>query len=324
MKSLLLKVCIAALTAAILTFIVTKPSIIKQSQMGSRLESPIVIFVNNRVPKCGSSLFMEVLTKLSKSMANFTLIRSRDYSHYRIAAQDQQKLKEVIVSDAQNSSSRTLLYDRHFHFVKFESKPSIIFHYINQLRDPLQRALSQYYYERYICDVIHVYQACYMLHPSYHNLTLDTCVATGDPARCVTKPYGIHSSIAFFCGQESICDDTVSPPTSEAALSLAKRNIERYYIHVGLVEYIEGSLELLEHIQPLFTGIVRLYGQSFNRTRVYNTPAKYRHAASNKTRAIIRSLLQAEYELYYFVRQRFIDHYTRVFQRTPLYHPPGH
>ena len=48
------------------------------------------------------------------------------------------------------------------------------------------------------------------------------------------------------------------------------------------------------------------------------TPDKYRNPISNKTRAFLRKLLEPEYELYEFVRMRFVNHYRHVFKRSPL------
>ncbi|CAF4287988.1 unnamed protein product, partial [Adineta steineri] len=277
-----------------------------------------IIIVYNRVPKCGSTLLVRIFQILSNRTRAFTFRQSQELRHYRYSTEEQHTLVTDLVRYSYNVSYQRIVYEQHFHFVNLPSTSKNIFYYINQLRDPLERTLSEFDFERYIGGSSGAGHANLFLHPSLRNLTMDECVSTGDPTRCLTKLYGVYSPISFFCGQSSFCDDTVTRPTSDAALSQAKSNIERYYIHIGILEYIQSSLELLEHIQPsIFTGVVDIYLNVFNSGKVFATPNKYRHMTSNKTRSILRQLLRPEYELYNFVRSRFIDHYTQVFHRTP-------
>ena len=88
---------------------------------------------------------------------------------------------------------------------------------------------------------------------------------------------------------------------------------------MGVLEYLESSLKLLESIAPkIFRGITALYRQKKKHERENVTPSKYRNPISNKTRAILRKRLELEYELYEFVRMRFINHYMHVFKRPPV------
>jgi hypothetical protein len=320
MKRSMINIIIAILVVFILVLMRNYRLTRIHLQTSSKTTKQIII-VNNRVPKCGSSLLFQLFRFLSRQTGAFTFIMSNDYIHYRFSKKERRQLKRKLIQFTNTNHHKPLLYDQHFHFINFNSTTEVVFYYINQLRDPLQRTLSQFDYERYMCIIRPERPACSVLHPSFRNMTIDECISTGDPARCLTKPYGVHSSIAFFCGQLSACDDTITRPTSRDALSLAKSNIERYYLHIGLLEYFDSSLELLEHIQlPLFSGIRSLYLNKWNRTPIYVTPEKYRHRPSNKTRHILRQLLELEYELYEFVQKRFIDHYTRVFQRAPIHH----
>jgi hypothetical protein len=289
-------------------------------KLNTNIDAAIII-VYNRVPKCGSTLLNGLFEHLSMQTDRFIFIHSDNYGQYRLSVEEQHKLATDLVRYAYTASSQPIVYDRHFHFVNLTSTPeNIFFYYINQLRDPLKRTLSQFDHQRHVCTLMRGKRPCW-LRPSFQNLTMNECVSTADPTQCLTQANGIHSPISFFCGQSPLCDDRFARPTSEAALSLAKSNIERYYSHIGLLEYIQSSLELLEYIQPsIFTGITNIYLRVFNSSRVYATRNKHRHITNNKTLAILRQLLKPEYELYNFVRKRFIDHYTRVFHRAPIYH----
>lgn len=242
----------------------------------------------------------------------------KDRFHHRFSAKEQAKLAGRLITHPREAGGQGVVYEQHMHFIKLNPKPNAVFWYINQIRDPLGHALSNYDFKRYRCFVDESNGACSQVHPSVRNLTMDECVSTGDPARCLTKPYGIGSMISFFCGQESLCDDTKRRPNSSAALALAKYNIEHFYLFVGLLEYMDSSLKLLEHVYPsFFAGIADVHRRQLKLAPVHVTPRKHRHRISNETRAILLQLLKPEYELYEFVRQRFVNQYKKIYGRTP-------
>ncbi|CAF4383192.1 unnamed protein product, partial [Adineta steineri] len=142
----------------------------------------------------------------------------------------------------------------------------------------------------------------------------------GDPARCLTTTYGSPEYLVYFCGQSPLCSNINPGQTSQAALTMVKTNIERYYTHIGLVEYLKNSYEILEHLQPsMFEGLVHIYQQMKNTNRTTSTPKWYRHQPSTETRNILKQLLAPEYELYEFVRERFMRQYFDIFQRLPTH-----
>jgi dermatan/chondrotin sulfate uronyl 2-O-sulfotransferase UST len=282
------------------------------------------IILYNRVPKCGSSLMNMLLDLIAKKAGRFQLIQSNEYDHHRLTISEQEQLRHSLESFTRQATHKTIVFERHFHFVQFESNDKYRLHYINQIRDPLDRALSYYDYVRYICQKYEGKSPCMLTDLSLQNITMEQCVSTGDPTRCVNHTYGIRSAIAFFCGQSSVCHDDIMQSNQKTALELAKFNIERYYKHVGLLEYFDSSLELLEYNQPLlFVDIRETYRQILKSGVVHATPAKFRHSISNRTREILRGLLKYEYELYDFVRQRFFDEYTRAFHRSARTSRPG-
>ena len=274
-----------------------------------------VIILYNRVDKCGSTLMAKVVKVLSNSTGTFKFVSLPHFDHIRLSSKDQMELPGQLANLAHSAGFRSLFYSWHFHFFKMPFKRNTIFWYINQIRDPLARTLSSFDYMRWRCMASNM--SC-MVADSVVNLTMEECVWSRNPTVCLTKSYGVNSMIAYFCGQSSICNDQNIRTTSRAALSLAKSNIERFYIYIGLLEYMKNSLELLEHIQPgIFIGITTLYMTKFNGTRVYATQPKYNRKISNSTAAVLRRLLKPEYELYEFVRKRFMYQYMRAFHRPP-------
>lgn len=277
-----------------------------------------IIILSNRVPKCGSHLTRTIIQRLSLETHAYSSENSELHHECRLSLEKQSEFRHELLQKAQNARYHRFIYDRHFHFVKFAPEPRVAFHYINQLRDPIDQIVSGYYYNRYICMATSATKKCTYYPASIFNLTLDECVLNGDPARCLTKKYGAPEYLIYFCGQSSICSDTNPGHMGKAALALAKRNIEQHYIHVGLLEYIKNSFEMLEHLQPsIFLGLVQAYQQIKNESRITSTPEQYRHRPSNKTREILRQLLLPEYELYEFVRERFFRQYSQAFHRAP-------
>lgn len=277
-----------------------------------------MIIVYNRVPKCGSSLMNTLLAISSDEGRRYRFIQSEDYAHFRVSLETQRKISSDLLVQTENNFQRAVVYERHLYFVNFQSKEKVIFHYINQIRDPLTRVLSTYDYIRYACHVHGPNGSCPLGDRKYQNLSMEQCVQTGDPNRCLSPEFGVLSAISFFCGQSAICDVARDNVDREAALTLAKINVERHYSFIGVLEYLESSLELLEYTQPnLFKGILDNYRIKLNSSAVHETPRSFRHPISGKTRRLLIKLLKYEYDLYYFIRQRFMDQYSRMFHYTP-------
>lgn len=277
------------------------------------------MIVYNRLPKCGSTLMLHLLHGLLVENKRFDYMSSTHYTHNRFSSAEQIELSKSIIAYSQTLGGRSVVYNQHFHFFNMPSTSTTVFKYINVIRDPLHQALSAFDYVRYMYLTYPNNPLTETLLPSVRNMTMDECVLEGDPARCLTKSYGGMSMISYFCGQSSVCDDTKTRPVSRAALSIAKANINRFYIWVGVLEYLESSLELLGFVLPsIFEGVVNTYRKIIKHSRVNVTPAHYRNVISNKTRTILFELLEPEYELYEFVRMRFINHYRHVFKRSPV------
>ena len=197
----------------------------------------LIIVINNRVPRCGSTLVHTIFEDLFNKRNSFTYIYNDSHrALHRLSKEQQTSLRNDLVVAVQNSEHKRILFVRHVHFVPFEPAEGVLFYYINQIRDPIARSLSNFDYKRYRCILEDRNRPCRKLAPSLANLTMEQCLRNGDPRPCVSKRYGIQSAVSYFCGQSPMCDDTVALPVSEVALSLAKSNIEKYYTYVGLLE----------------------------------------------------------------------------------------
>lgn len=280
----------------------------------------VTVLLYNRIPKCGSTLMNSLLQTLSKTNGRFKQIFPREFrEHHGLSLKGQQQMISDLLNNTRILGSHPIVYMRHFYYFPVPSTPNVTFLYINQYRDPLARTLSNYDHRQYTCIKPSFVGRCRSLPASLTGKTMEECVSTGDPARCLETGHLVRSPIPYLCGHSSICDDRISRPTSDAAVALAKTNIEKYFIHVGLLEYLESSLQLMEHIQPsIFTALLDTYKDILKQRYVNRVPTRHRHGISNKTRDILLELLKPEYDLYHFIHARFIDRYTKAFHRAPM------
>lgn len=78
-------------------------------------------------------------------------------------------------------------------------------------------------------------------------------MVTGDPecdfglGRSVGSVFR-EQQLTFFCGQALACRQVGNP----AALARAKRNIERFFPVVGVLEQFQASLKVMEEVLPRF------------------------------------------------------------------------
>lgn len=245
--------------------------------------------VYNRVPKTGSGTVKSLLKKLAP-INHYTLIM--DGGEEEIRHQAQQRSKP--------NATKPWIYVKHFYFTAFpalngDSAPI----YINTVRDPIERMRSQYAWDRRHKEVVRRRWS----DTDTGNMSFDNCIAKYwivAQKNCFTKD--MRSFIThYFCGEDDICKE----PSLEG-LDRAKRNIERYYgVIADLTDFWTFFKVLSQTMPRVFRAIDELY---YNKTYVKGSMThvgKYSNAPSLATIKYLRADLQYEYELYYFIRQRY-------------------
>ena len=260
----------------------------------------------NRVPKCGSSATMGVIAKL-RGTANgvpFQFRHSRIYHTERLPSirAGTQVVKRL---DNRNGAPR-IIYNRHLYFLNFEMYNRTNPLYINMVRKPVQRFLSEYYFHRFE-------------HPkkmprAVRNRTFDDCVLN-NYTECQTRAAFVI--IPFFCGQEPMCTEP-----SRAALEKAKYNVDKFYGVVGLTEDLLTSFALFEQTSPKFFKRMTLVAARHldslkSKFRTHKKPQP-----SDSALQVMDSRLALENEFYDFVKTRylaFVEHFqTRSFVNEAL------
>ena len=278
-----------------------------------------LVILYNRVPKCGSSLMNSLFRKLSENGKKYIFLSSKKFKNYDFPIDARTSLLERILAEMGAKMNRTWLFAQHFYYINFGPSPRLRFEYINQVRDPIKQAVSLYGYNRALCLNPSTNARCTIANKNLWNVSLESCLSSTESSRCLSPEYGVWPMFRFFCGYSEVCTNISNRKDQEVALLVAKRNIERHYAYVGVLEYLERSLELLEHIYPLlFQGIHDTYVFQLGKTIVYATQVQYRQSISNKTVEVLRTILKYEYDLYNFILKKFAKDYYRAFNRDVL------
>ena len=207
--------------------------------------NPLVL-VYNRIPKAGSTSLMALAKELSVKNG-FSMVTPEPYfAHDKI----RRAIFHAIVTN-----TRTLVVN-HFHF------PEIVYsdrvEYMNMVRDPVERLLSDYSYLR-------SFQSRKNHALSYRekhgDISVDECIFgdTEFSGKCLPIS---NLQAHFFCGMEkSPCHENATLLAARAAI-----NLEKLYT-VGVTERYDDTLKMLETKYPkFFKGISELYTSKQEKT----------------------------------------------------------
>lgn len=192
----------------------------------------IQVLFFNRIAKCASTSFVELLQKLS-NVGKFDVIFNRQGAYDWTS-------QEVVILAAQISQilegGTRIAYAQHFYYTDF-SPYLKNYGYVTLVREPVERMISSFNYYHYSTkEYIRK-----MLPKERRGETLLECVQKeheGCKHNLMTK---------YFCGHSQNCSNG-----SSSALQIAKYNLKNKFIAVGLVENLTLSVQLFQQIMPTF------------------------------------------------------------------------
>jgi hypothetical protein len=160
-----------------------------------------------------------------------------------------------------------VLFHKHRRFLDFRPFGAPQPTFINVLRHPVDRAVSQFYYERW-GDRFNAYkEAEIKLRGAQKDFDINACVAVPRAQRtCGFNHADENLQTGLFCGFADVCA-CVGPMATRRcgaaeklqALALAKRNLARQYTAIGLTERLPETLQMFERLLPaVFGNITRL------------------------------------------------------------------
>ena len=266
-------------------------------QLSSRMRSATRIFYN-RVPKCASKFIITLLTVAQEvSSQRYKLYHSKKYNKFRLNNTEMNAFLTEI--DAYDRTERPWVFDQHTYFVNFKEHNRTNPLYINVVRKPIDLLFSKYHFRRRRDFDPEKMSA------KRHNMTYDDCVFSNQ-YECTARYAFRVGSVPYFCGQAEVC----TKPSKEA-VQVAKRNVNRYYGVVALMEDLMNGIALLEQTTPkLFKGMTAMAASMINR-RINKRKKKAERPA--KALAIMEERLQYDNELYAFLKQRYML-FKRYFQ----------
>ncbi|CAL4090146.1 unnamed protein product [Meganyctiphanes norvegica] len=194
----------------------------------------------------------------------------------------------------------TPMTSRHLYFFNVTQHGFPAFAWMNFVRNPVSRFISDFYYVRGRHRWIHNRVLKNQPRPSelWFNMSLDTCVAEAN-TECLPALGQDHElQLTYFCGQHPHCRIV----GDRGALARAKRHAEHYYSVVGILEEMPLSLQVLQAYMPrFFTGATQMNNSTgeIRRNVKHDKPE-----VSETTKRALESRLKEDMEFYQFLKQR--------------------
>lgn len=263
----------------------------------------------NRVPKVGSQSTMELLRSLSYRNG-FTFHRDRPQKVENIKLTHREEKRLVKLVDVFRPPS---VYVKHVCYINFTEYNVTQPIYVNMVRDPVERAISWYYYVRapwYFVERKQAFPELPLPSSQWLRKDYETCVSNGDK-ECQYVEGDERPDFAqlteFFCGQDRKCTGF----NTDYAMQKAKENVERHYAVVGILEEINMTLTVLEHYVPrFFKGAKKLYWDEVKYSKVNKNI--YKPKVQQRVKEIVRQNFTREMEFYNFCRQRLHKQYAAL------------
>ncbi|XP_035681325.1 uronyl 2-sulfotransferase-like [Branchiostoma floridae] len=276
------------------------PGLLKQrSMVNTRLRDKPLVFYN-RVPKCGSNS-MKILLRTMAKNNYFSFLEDKVYVIETFEDNELQIYTELVYRLPTPS-----IYEKQIFYVDFRRFGFQQPLYINLVRDPLERRVSWYYYIRF-GRVVH--------RPIPRNFsqqemaqTFDECVLS-NAWECDAEGQESFLMTKFFCGHDPVCRQP-----SQAAVERAKENIRRHYAVVGVLEEFSSFLKVLEVVMPqFFRGAHDTWKELTQQTQLLEEQRTVnRSPPSPRSQKIMRERLKLDYQVYYFIRERFHRQKTQL------------
>ena len=281
------------------------------------------VLVYNRIPKSGSTMMLELLYQLGKSLG-YLVLRGKYHSYRYFGKNDRPGLGYFL---EQASTRARTVYVQHQYYINYTQNRQQQPLYVNLMRDPVEHLISSYYYKRTV--ILQNKSPAEMTEEERRIVSepLEQCVIERR-LECVYYGYTVHKNkteqlefrrtwsptflypsdvLLYFCGHDEECTQLGNP----LALQKAKHNVDKNFAVVGLLEHMEETMAVLEHNLPrFFTGAGEAYRQQGGEVRNKNT-VKNRNI-SEAVRHTLQTRLSSEYELYDYVKQKLFKQYSQI------------
>ncbi|CAH1786173.1 unnamed protein product [Owenia fusiformis] len=261
------------------------------------------LIVYSELGKCGSGTLVSIITSACRLTKRYTTRYFWPIPDLEPSDERHKYIKTHILSQR-----KPFIFMGHLRFVDFTEfgyKQPI---YIDWIRDPVERLISLYNYERRETNVTNGLIKEEMERP------LDECIQIWiNETGCrdaADLPTCLRSRAHKGCtskGIEPVYSQAYSGrpynKSKEVLINMAKSNIERYYIFIGLNEHYTESVKGLEKILRFQDKLSAIY-----KTVLRVNVGKKKSRPSNSSIKLLKTLLADDYVIYEFIRQRLYIH----------------
>uniref|UniRef100_A0A671NFS1 Uronyl 2-sulfotransferase n=1 Tax=Sinocyclocheilus anshuiensis TaxID=1608454 RepID=A0A671NFS1_9TELE len=250
--------------------------------------------IYNRVGKCGSRTVVLLLRILAEKH-QFNLVSSDIHNKTRLTKHEQVDLMRNI-----STIPQPFLYTRHVHFLNFTRFRLEQPVYINIIRDPINRFLSNYFFRRFgdwRGEQNHLVRTPQMKDDERY-LDINVCIMENYPECSNPRLFYV---VPYFCGQHPQCREP-----DVWAVERAKQNVIENFLLVGILEELEDVLLLLERLLPhYFSDVLSIY-KSPDFWKMGNlTGTVKKHMPTLEALQVLYQRMKYEYDFYNFVRDKF-------------------
>ncbi|XP_056337678.1 uronyl 2-sulfotransferase a isoform X2 [Danio aesculapii] len=250
--------------------------------------------IYNRVGKCGSRTVVLLLRILAEKH-QFNLVSSDIHNKTRLTKHEQVDLMTNI-----SNIPQPFLYTRHVHFLNFTRFRIEQPVYINIIRDPINRFLSNYFFRRFgdwRGEQNHLIRTPQMKDDERY-LDINVCIMENYPECSNPRLFYI---VPYFCGQHPQCREP-----GMWAVERAKQNVIENFLLVGILEELEDVLLLLERLLPhYFSDVLTIYKSPAFWKMGNLTGTVKKHMPTIEALQVLYQRMKYEYDFYNFVRDQF-------------------
>ncbi|XP_076802342.1 uronyl 2-sulfotransferase-like [Clavelina lepadiformis] len=285
--------------------LVTETPLTKEFQ---RVRNNPSMVIYNRIPKCASTVTNAVLAATQRLNANEYQLQFESWPHIKQHLNETEE-KDLVLKWM--SFERPTVFIRHLHFIDFEKYVYQQPAYINLMRNPVDIFISSYYFMRFGFEGWSDAQVANWLGMkplSERNMSIEECF-NQNLTRCLAR--NRPKVLAFFCGTHKDCRTD-----SQWSLDEAKKNVEKYFTVVGIVEDYNNTLKLLEKVFPrFFGGMFQVYQKMNLKRDLPHARTAHKVDAPQYLKAKLRQELHFQVEFYEFVRKRFYEQVKKFVQQ---------
>lgn len=278
------------------TLKVTVPNVMEFSLTDQCSPKDPKLVIYNRLGKCGSSSMKRMLLELSQS----NKFQFEFSGHFDVKPSDWNKDPGIVRAFNASATGKRAMYVNHVPYFgdlyaigPLLPQPT----YIQLVREPISRVVSQFYYGGQASRGEKGKQLVEKMNkmlglPLNSTLDLDKCLAMAEkPKKCVST----NLMTSYFCGHAKECQD----PSSPEALALAVSHLNRYAV-VGILEDMPATLSLLSKLLPHFFS-----GADASAFAQERKGATTRVELTDEARSIMEQLNSNDVALYKIIVQKF-------------------